>query len=225
MNIPKLDKAIIEEYKKLDSTSISDAMDKIGIPSGLYGIKPITPGTVMCGQAFTVRYVPCGEIKGTVGDFLDDVEPGQVCVLDNGGRDYCTVWGDIMAMTASLKGIAGTLIYGVCRDIKDIHKIKYPIFSNGFYMVTGKDRVEVAAINEPVTVAGIKVCPGDLIFGDDTGALAVPFDKVEKVLEIAKEIERKEDIIRSHVKNGLSLREARARTGYHHLQTKEAEQA
>ena len=85
--------------------------------------------------------------------------------------------------------------------------------------------VEVAAINEPVTVAGIKVCPGDLIFGDDTGALAVPFDKVEKVLEIAKEIERKEDIIRSHVKNGLSLREARARTGYHHLQTKEAEQA
>ena len=67
MNIPKLDKAIIEEYKKLDSTSISDAMDKIGIPSGLYGIKPITPGTVMCGQAFTVRYVPCGEVKGTVG--------------------------------------------------------------------------------------------------------------------------------------------------------------
>ena len=90
-------------------------------------------------------------------------------------------------------------------------------------MVTGKDRVEVAAINEPVTVAGIKVCPGDLIFGDDTGALIVPFDKVEKVLEIAKEIERKEDIIRMHVQSGLSLREARAQTGYHHLQTKEAE--
>lgn len=71
-------------------------------------------------------------------------------------------------------------------------------------MVTGKDRVEVAAINEPVTVAGIKVCPGDLIFGDDTGALIVPFDKVEKVLEIAKEIERKEDIIRMHVQSGLS---------------------
>lgn len=222
MSISKIDKAIIEEYKKLDSTSISDAMDKIGIPAGLYGIKPVTPGTSMCGQAFTVRYVPCGEVKGTVGDFLDDVEPGQVCVLDNGGRDYCTVWGDIMAMTASLKGIAGTLIYGVCRDIKDVRSIKYPIFSNGYYMVTGKDRVEVAAINEPVTVAGIKVCPGDLIFGDDTGALVIPFDKVEEVLSIAKEIERKEEIIRENVKSGLSLREARAKTGYHHLQTKEA---
>ena len=47
MNIPKIDKAVIEEYKKLDSTSISDAMDKIGLPAGLYGIKPIVQGTVM----------------------------------------------------------------------------------------------------------------------------------------------------------------------------------
>ena len=196
-------------------------MDKLGIPAGLYGIKPVTPGVLMCGQAFTVRYVPCGEVKGTVGDFLDDVEPGQVCVLDNGGRDYCTVWGDIMAMTASLKGIAGTLIYGVCRDVKDVRNIKYPIFSNGYYMVTGKDRVEVAAVNEPVTVAGIKVCPGDLVFGDETGALVVPFDRVEEVLKIAQNIEEKEDVIRSYVKEGMSLREARVQTGYHHLQTKE----
>lgn len=221
MSIPKIDSAIIEAYKKLDSTSISDAMDKLGIPAGLYGIKPVTPGVLMCGQAFTVRYVPCGEVKGTVGDFLDDVEPGQVCVLDNGGRDYCTVWGDIMAMTASLKGIAGTLIYGVCRDVKDVRNIKYPIFSNGYYMVTGKDRVEVAAVNEPVTVAGIKVCPGDLVFGDETGALVVPFDRVEEVLKIAQNIEEKEDVIRSYVKEGMSLREARVQTGYHHLQTKE----
>jgi regulator of RNase E activity RraA len=224
MIIPKIDKSIIEEFKKLDSTSISDAMDKIGIPAGLYGIKPITPGAVMCGQAFTVRYVPCGEVKGTVGDFLDDVEQGQVCVLDNGGRDYCTVWGDIMAMTAPLKGIAGTLIYGVCRDIKDIRDIKYPIYSNGYYMVTGKDRVEIAEVNGSVTVAYLKVCPGDLIFGDDTGALVVPYDKVEEVLKIANEIDKKEEIIRDCIKRGMSLREARVQTDYHHLQTKGAEQ-
>ena len=70
-------------------------------------------------------------------------------------------------------------------------------------MVTGKDRVEVAAVNEPVTVAGIKVCPGDLVFGDETGALVVPFDRVEEVLKIAQNIEEKEDVIRSYVKEGM----------------------
>lgn len=221
MNMEKLDQAIIEAYKKLDSTSISDAMDRLGIPAGLYGIKPVTAGVKMCGQAFTVRYVPCGEVKGTVGDFLDDVEPGQVCVLDNGGRDYCTVWGDIMAMVASMRGIAGTVIYGVCRDITDIRAIKYPIFSKGYYMVTGKDRVEVAEVGGPVTVAGVKVCPGDLVFGDDTGALVIPRDRAERVLEIAREIEEKEERIRNALKQGVSLREARSQSGYHHLQTRE----
>lgn len=217
----EIDPKIIDEFKTFDTSSVSDACDKLDITAGLYGIKPVNPGVVMCGQAFTVRYVPCGEVKGTVGDFLDDVKPGQICVLDNGGRDYCTVWGDIMAMTASLKGIAGTVIYGVCRDIPAIRAINYPIFTKGYYMVTGKDRVEVAAINEPVTVAGCKVCPGDLMFGDDSGVLAIPYDKVEKVLEIARDIEAKEEMIRQAVKSGLSLREARTQTGYHHLQTKE----
>lgn len=221
MKIPKLPPEIIEAYKTLDSTSISDAMDRLGIPAGLYHIKPVTQGKVMCGQAFTVRYVPCGEVKGTVGDFLDDVEAGQVCVLDNGGRDYCTVWGDIMALYASMRGIAGAVIDGVCRDVKDVRKIGFPIFSLGHYMVTGKDRVEVAEINGPVTVSGIKVCPGDLIFGDDTGVLAVPFDKAETVLKIAAEIEQKEECIRQALKAGRSLRESRAQNGYHHLQTKE----
>ena len=55
MSIPKLDPQIIEAYKSLDSTSISDAMDRLGIPAGLYKLKPVTPGKVMCGQAFTVR--------------------------------------------------------------------------------------------------------------------------------------------------------------------------
>lgn len=220
MSIQKLEQAIINAYKKLDSTSVSDALDRLGMPAGLYNVKPITNGLVMCGQAFTVRYVPCGEIKGTVGDFLDDVEPGQVCVLDNGGRDYCTVWGDIMAMSAAMRGLGGTLIYGVCRDVRDIRAISYPVFSLGYYMVTGKDRVEVAEVNGPVTVAGIKVCPGDLIFGDDTGALVVPFNKAEQVLAIAQDIEAKEDKIRKALREGVSLREARAQTGYHNLQTK-----
>ena len=215
-----MDNQIIERLKALDPASVSDAADRLGIPCGLLGIHAVVPGTKLCGPAFTVHYVPCGQVKGTVGDFLDDVKPGEVIVIDNAGREYCTVWGDIMTHTAQLRGIAGTVIDGVCRDIPGIKEMRYPIFTKSTYMVTGKDRVEVDAVNIPVAVSGIKVCPGDYLLADDTGAVAIPAEKAEQIIAVAEEIEAKEQKIIALVESGKTLKEARQIIGYHHLQTK-----
>jgi regulator of RNase E activity RraA len=211
---------IIERFSKLDTTSVSDAMDSIGKPCGLLGLKPVNPGTVICGRAFTVHYTPCGETKGTVGDYLDDVAPGDVVVIDNGGRDYCTVWGDLMTIVADRNKIAGTLIDGVCRDIPTVRKIGYPLFSKGCYMVTGKDRVFVDYTGKPVAICGIQVKPGDIILADDTGAICVAAELAEKVIEIAEGIAEKEAQIEAAIRNGANLKEARASVNYHNLQTK-----
>lgn len=213
---------LVERFKKLDTTCVSDAMDKIGIECAVYGVKPIQFGQKICGRAYTVHYAPCGAVKGTVGDFLDDVAPGEVIVIDNAGRDNCTVWGDIMAKTAKKMGIAGTVIDGVCRDIPAVLACGYPIFSKGYYMRTGKDRVYVDAVNVPVTLSDIQVCPGDIILGDDTGVVVVPQSRAEEVAAIAEGIDQKEQEILALVAQGHTLKEARARTGYHHLQTKQA---
>lgn len=213
--------SVVDGFRALDTTCVSDALDRLGLQGGLEGIKPIVSGATICGTAFTVHYVPCGAVKGTVGDFLDDVEPGQVVVIDNGGRTYCTVWGDLMALSASKRGVEGTVIDGVCRDIPAIKKIKYPIFTKGYYMVTGKDRVEVDGINVPVAVSGVQIKPGDIILGDDTGVVVIPQEKAEEVLEVAKSIEEKESLIAKEVLAGKTLREARASVNYHHLQTKQ----
>lgn len=214
-------KEMIEEFKKMDTCCLSDAMDRLGIPCGLEDIKPINPDSSMCGLAYTVHYVPCGSVKGTVGDFLDDVQPGEVVVIDNGGRTYCTVWGDLMSIAATQKGIAGTLIDGVCRDLPTVHKLQYNIFTKGYYMVTGKDRVEVDQVNVPVSVSGIRVAPGDLVVGDATGVVIVPQEKAARVLEAAREIAEKETLIEANVSAGMPLREARAKVHYHSLQTRE----
>lgn len=212
---------LLNRLKKLDTTCVSDALDKLGVECCLYDIKPIQKGQKICGRAYTVHYMPCGAVKGTVGDFLDDVQPGQVVVIDNAGRTDCTVWGDIMAKTAKAVGIEGTVIDGVCRDIPAVLECGYPIFSKGYYMRTGKDRVYVDAVNVPVQVSGVEVCPGDVIMGDDTGVLVIPYGMLEKVLPIAEEIDQKEQQILKLVAEGHPLREARAITGYHHLQTKQ----
>ena len=212
---------IIERLGNLDVASVSDAMDKIGIPCGLLGIHAVVPGKHICGRAFTVHYVPNGVVKGNVGDFLDDVQPGQVVVIDNGGRLYCTVWGDIMTFVATRKGIAGTVIDGVCRDIPGILENDYPIFTKSTYMVTGKDRVTVDYVNRPVAISGVQVCPNDIILADDTGAVCIPDAVAEKVADIAENIEKTEQAIIAEVKNGSTLKDARAKLGYHHLQTHE----
>jgi regulator of RNase E activity RraA len=213
-------KEMIEKFKPLDTCCISDAADRLGIACGLYRIKPVVNGKKICGQAFTVHYVPCGEVKGTVGDFLDDVEPGQVVVLDNAGRDYCTVWGDLMSISASKRGIEGTVIDGVCRDVPIIYSLEYPIYTKGTYMVTGKDRVQVDYVNIPVSVSGIQIKPLDIIFGDDTGVVAIPLERAEEVLKVAFEIEEKEKLIAAGLNEGKGLKDARASVNYHSLQTR-----
>lgn len=214
--------AIIERLSKLDVASVSDAMDKIGIPCGLLGLHPVVAGKHICGRAFTVHYVPNGVVKGNVGDFLDDVKPGEVVVIDNGGRLHCTVWGDIMTFVATKNGVAGTIIDGVCRDIPGIKENDYPIFTKSTYMVTGKDRVTVDYVNKPVAISNVQVCPGDIILADDTGVICIPDAVAERACEIAESIEATEQKIIAEVKAGSTLKEARAKLGYHKLQTKEA---
>jgi len=211
---------IKDQLKEFGTCAVSDALDRLGIPGGLHGIRPIVQGVSMCGPAFTVHYVPCGENKGTVGDFLDDVHPGEVVVIDNAGRVYCTVWGGLMSVSASLRKLEGTIIDGVCRDVSVIYKENYPIFTKGTYMVTGKDRVEVDAINTKVAVSGTQVKPGDIILADDTGALVIPLERLDEVFFIAKEIADKENQIMGQIVQGKTLRDARSSVAYHQLQTR-----
>jgi regulator of RNase E activity RraA len=163
--------------------------------------------------------VPVGETKGTVGDYIDDIQPGELVVIDNNGVLDATVWGDILTLVADRTGIAGTVIDGVCRDSWRARELNYPIFSRGTYMRTGKDRVRVDAYDVPVSIGGIAVEPGDLLVGDADGVVAVPGTREAEVLELAASIEVAEGRIRAAVEQGLRLDEARATYGYHRLQT------
>ena len=211
---------IVKAFEPFSTSSISDALDKFGIAGGCHGITPVVSGVKMVGTAYTIRYVAIGAVKGSVGDYIDDVLPGDVVVLDNGGRTDCTVWGDILTVTAMAKGISGTVIEGVCRYVPTILEEKYPIFSRGRFMMTGKDRVMVEATQAIVTIGRVQVKPGDILVGDDSGVVVVPQEMAEKVLEAVKEIEEAESFIVEAVRGGSTLREAREKFGYHTLQRK-----
>ena len=211
---------IVEELKKIDTSTISDALDKLGLVGQCLGIRSINPQWKVAGRAFTVKYGPVDIKKGTVGDFIDDVKPGDVVVIDNQGRIDCTVWGDIMTGVAKRRGIAGTVIDGVCRDTNRSLELDYPMFSVDRYMRTGKDRVQVDEVGGAVSIANMRVRLGDIVVGDADGVVVVTREFEEQILTIATEIEAAEDKIREATDKGMRLDEARKVFNYHSLQTK-----
>jgi 4-hydroxy-4-methyl-2-oxoglutarate aldolase len=210
----------VERASQLDTATISDALDRLGIPGQCLNIKPRDPRFRTTGRAFTLFYAPAGKPAGTVGDFIDDVPPGSVIAIDNGGRENATVWGDILTEIAHRRGIAGTVIDGACRDTALCLELGYPVYSRSYSMRTGKDRVQLDATQVTVNIGDARVSPGDILRGDADGIVVIPRQHEAEVLAAAEEISEAEDAIRASVRSGKRLADARKEYGYHRLQSK-----
>ncbi|KAF3077546.1 Protein DlpA [Trichoderma lentiforme] len=216
------DQELVALFRDLDTPAVSDALDRLGIPGQAINIMPLMNyKKVTVGPAFTVRYVPASDPPGSVGNFIDDAAIGDIVVIDNGGRTDCTVWGDIMTQYAGLRGIAGSVIDGVCRDVNRAIADDYPLFTAGRWMRTGKDRVQIGSINEPIGIGKVRVQPRDIVVADANGVVVIPRDRAREVAEIAQKIEKSEASIRELIAGGLTIAVARERLGYHTLQRRE----
>lgn len=209
----------LSQARSLSTAEVSDALDFFGLPGSALGIRPVAGPTKLFGQAFTVRFAPIDRFApGTVGDFIDRLTPGTVVVLDNGGRLDCTVWGGILSQLAAHKGVGGTVVHGVCRDTAEADEAGYPLYACGKFMRTGKDRVQVEAYEQPVSLGDVRVCQGDLVIGDADGVAVVPQQRMQQVLEKALQMRAVEQQILQAALAGMPLAESRKKYGYHTLQ-------
>lgn len=194
-------------FLELSSAIISDALDLIGINGTIEGVFTQVPGQKMCGPAYTVRYTPASASLDRFADFLDDVPEGAVVAVDNSARVNVSVWGDTLSLFAAQHRFAGTIIDGVCRDIDGTRSLNYPMFSRGTFMRTGKGRIGVESTQEPIVLGSVIVRPGDLIFGDDTGAVAVPKERIAEVLALTAKIVARDNAFADAVKRGATMAE------------------
>src|SRR5260221_14177711 len=132
------DDAIVQGLGELPTATISDALDRLGIVGQCLGIAPLDPKFRLSGRAFTLRYRPSGVVeRGNVGDYIDDVPPGDIVVLDNAGRLDCTVWGDILTAVSSRRGVGGTGLPGGWRGGQPALELSYSVFSRGRLLRAG----------------------------------------------------------------------------------------
>ncbi len=136
--------SIVTRLDALSCTDLSDAMDRLKIVCQCTDIMPLDRSFNLTGKAWTLRYGPIGLDGGSVGDYIDDLEAGQVVVIDNQARLDTTVWGDLLTSTAARKQLAGTVIDGICRDVDRALELNYPIFSRG----TGCALARIACVSK-----------------------------------------------------------------------------
>jgi regulator of RNase E activity RraA len=211
-----MDIEMLAGYAEIDTASLSDALDSLGISGGLLGICPQVPGTRCAGFAYTVQYQPVSDSQGfkNAANYIDDVPPGSIIVSSNDGRSDCTVWGDILTTVAAGKKINGTVIDGAARDLDAIQALNYPLFSRAVFMQSGKNRVQLSGTQIPVVISGVTIHSGDLIVCDGNGCVAIPRDLISEVYIRALNIDQTERRIIAAVQGGESLAEARQRHRY-----------
>jgi regulator of RNase E activity RraA len=138
---------------------------------------------------------------------IDDLKPGEVAVLACGASGRIAPWGELLTTASRARGATGCVTDGLVRDIKAIREARFPVFHGGIGPLDSQGRGEVAAIDVPVECAGVTVNPGDLVFGDADGVLAVPQPVARQVLKLALEKVASEDRTREELQQGALLAE------------------
>lgn len=195
---------IYEELKRCGSATVHEAADRRGaLPSE---IKPVDDKIRLCGPAFTVL-CPAGD-NLWLHKAIVAAKPGDIIVADVGNFYEAGYWGEIMTHAALNRGLGGLVINGCVRDKELLVELPLPVFSRGLCIQgTKKDKAARGALSCPIRVGNEIIYPGDIIVGDADGVVILEPDKAARVLEAAKEREKKEERIIQDLKTGKSTLE------------------
>ncbi|NYI06920.1 RraA family protein [Allostreptomyces psammosilenae] len=194
-------------FAELTTAHLADACLRAGaeVRCAPAPLRAVTPGDRLVGRACPARHV------GSVDVFLEaftGAAPGDVLVVDNGGRLDEACVGDLVVLEARAAGLAGIAIWGLHRDTADIRAIGLPVFSLGA-TPTGPRRLDARPGDalEAATVGEWTVTRADLVFGDDDGVLFLPADRIGELLTLAERIRDTERRQAERVRGGVGLRE------------------
>ena len=130
-------------------------------------------------------------------------QEGQVIVIDAGGVGPA-IWGELATHGAIQKKIAGVVIDGAIRDIREIRGLKFPAFSKMIFPSAGEPK-GFGEIGIPVNVGGVRIFSGDWILGDDDGVVVVPKDKAVEFANRAMSVLEAENRLRKEIDEGSTL--------------------
>ncbi|AXT61109.1 RraA family protein [Aquimarina sp. AD10] len=207
---------------ELFTALVGDILDKLGYQHQFLEqkIKPLTKDMIVIGRAMPVLEADVFEevventnnpiMKkpfGLMFEALDSLKENDVYICTGSSFSYA-LWGGLMSTRAIKLKAAGAVLHGFSRDTNEIEKLNFPTFSAGTYAQDQGPRGKVIDYNIPIEINGIKINPGDIIYGDRDGVLIVPKEIEKEAFEGAIEKARGEQLVKKALENGMSTVDA-----------------
>jgi regulator of RNase E activity RraA len=187
-------------------------MDRLGLSGVASGLHPVTVRRKVTGRVLTVQFAPVpgdgepapgtGPVRHACTAAIDAARPGDVIVVAADGRLDAAAWGGILSLAATLRGVAGVIADGACRDVDEAIDLALPVYAMGVTPLTARGRQREVAWDVPVPVAGVTVHPGDLVIADGSGVVFLPAEHAERVIAVAEEVAAREKALSVRIKAG-----------------------
>ncbi len=212
------DELFLKVREELFTCIVGDVMDKMNLQHQFLPpqIQPLQQDLVVIGRAMPVLSMDVFDEKvygsanrlmetpfGLMLKALDDLKPNEVYV-NTGSSPQMALWGELMTLRARKLGAAGAILNGYTRDTKAILNMNFPTFAWGMYGQDSAPRHKVVDFRIPIEIGGVRVRPGDILFGDIDGVCSVPQEAANDVFAQALEKTRGEKLVRKAIEAGIS---------------------
>lgn len=198
---------------RLYTAVLSDVLDSMGLKSQSPDVElhPMTGCSPLLGYAKTLQWEDYVDAQGDPYEMLieavDSVEQGQVVVSAVSGRNRSALWGELLSTATRMRGGRGAIVDGAVRDVDQMREMGFPCFARSSTPRDSAHRQNIVAIDEPITLGGVRIEPDDVVMIDTDGMVVIPSEKAEEVINLAVEKIEKEDTTRQELLKGRLLGE------------------